>query len=52
MQREAEFRRLIDGMRASLRQMPDALRQRDNDYLHRLLIEQRAFNELLAFRFG
>lgn len=50
--REPEFRRLIDGMAASLRQMPDALGKRDNDYLHRLLIEQRAFDELLAFRFG
>jgi hypothetical protein len=49
---EAEFRRLIDGMLDSLRQMPEALRQRDSGLLHRLLIEQRSFERLLAFRFG
>ena len=49
---EAEFRRLIDGMLNSLRQVPEALRQRDSGMLHRLLIEQRSFERLLAFRFG
>jgi len=49
---EAEFRRLIDGMTASLRQMPAAVRLRDDELLHRLLDEQRAFDRLLAFRFG
>jgi hypothetical protein len=49
---EPEFRRLIDGMGASLRLMPDAIRSRDADYLHRLIIEQRAFERLLRFRFG
>lgn len=49
---EAEFRRLIDGMLNSLSQMPEALRQRDSGLLHRLLIEQRSFEQLLAFRFG
>ena len=49
---EAEFRRLIDGMLNSLSQMPEALRLRDNGLLHRLLIEQRSFERLLAFRFG
>lgn len=29
-----------------------ALRQSDGSYLHRLLIEQRSFEQLLAFRFG
>jgi hypothetical protein len=47
-----EFRRLIDGMLNSLRQTPEALLQRDGNYLHRLLIEQRSFEQLLAFRFG
>ena len=47
-----DFRRLIEGMLNSLRQIPDALRQPDSNYLHRLLIEQRSFEQLLAFRFG
>lgn len=52
MRKEPEFRRLFDGMRASLRQMPDAVRARDGALLHRLLIEQRSFEQLLSFRFG
>ena len=32
--------------------MPDAVRLRDDELLHRLLDEQRAFDRLLAFRFG
>jgi hypothetical protein len=47
-----EFQRLFGGMRASLRQVPAAVAQRDGDYLHRLLIEQRSFERLLAFHFG
>ena len=47
-----EFRRLFDGMRASLRQIPDAVTARDGALLHRLLIEQRSYEQLLAFRFG
>lgn len=49
---EQEFRRLFDGMRESLKQMPHAVRTRDGALLHRLLIEQRSFEQLLAFRFG
>jgi hypothetical protein len=49
---DPEFRRLIDGMTTSLRQIPDAVLMRDASYLHRLLIEQRSFERLLAFRFG
>lgn len=52
VRREPEFRRLIDGMLASLRQTPDAVAARDNALLHRLLIEQRSFERLLAFRYG
>ena len=52
MRKEPEFRRLFDGMRASLRQMPDAVSARDGALLHRLLIEQRSFEQLLSFRFG
>lgn len=49
---DADFRRLIDGFLASLKQVPDALRQNDAGYFHRLIIEQRSFERLLAFRFG
>jgi hypothetical protein len=49
---EPEFRRLIDGMLDSLRQMPEAVEARDGARLHRLLIEQRSFERLLSFRYG
>jgi hypothetical protein len=52
LRKEPEFRRLFDGMLASLRQMPEAVRARDGARLHRLLIEQRSFERLLSFRFG
>jgi hypothetical protein len=48
----AEFRRLIDGALASLAQVPKAVETRDNELLHRLLIELRSFDNLLAFRYG
>lgn len=48
----AEFRRLIDGAFASLAQFPKAIETRDRDLLHRLLIELRSFDNLLAFRYG
>ncbi len=48
----AEFRRLIDGALASLAQVPKAIETRDGDLLHRLLIELRSFDHLLAFRYG
>lgn len=47
-----EFRRLIDGARNSLSQIPAAISRRDTDLLHRLLIELRSFDNLLAFRYG
>jgi hypothetical protein len=47
-----EFRRLVDGARNSLSQVPKAVADRDTDLLHRLLIELRAFDNLLAFRYG
>lgn len=49
---DPEFRRLIDGAAASLASWPKAVETRDGDLLHRLLIELRAFDNLLAFRFG
>jgi hypothetical protein len=47
-----EFRRLIDGARNSLAQIPNAIAERDGNLLHRLLIELRSFDNLLAFRYG
>jgi len=47
-----EFRRLVDGAKASLDFIPKAVAARDTDLLHRVLIELRSFDNLLAFRFG
>jgi hypothetical protein len=50
--REPEFRRLVDGAQAGLARVPEAVTSKDEDLLHRLLIELRSFDNLLAFRFG
>jgi hypothetical protein len=47
-----EFRRLVDGALAGLAGLPDAVARRDSELLGRLLDELRAFDRLLAFRFG
>jgi len=47
-----EFRRLVDGAKASLTLIPKAIATRDTDLLHRVLIELRSFDNLLAFRYG
>lgn len=47
-----EFRRLVDGARAGLALIPRAIASRDSNLLHRILIELRSFDNLLAFRFG
>ena len=47
-----EFRRLVDGAKAGLALIPKAIASRDSDLLHRVLIELRSFDHLLAFRFG
>ncbi len=47
-----EFRRLVDGVKASLALIPKSIETRDADMLHRILIELRSFDNLLAFRFG
>lgn len=52
MRKEPEFRRLVDGAQASLSRIPEAVATGDADLLHRLLIELRSFDNLLAFRFG
>jgi hypothetical protein len=52
VRKSAEFRRLIDGAKAGLALIPKAIATRDSDLLHRVLIELRSFDNLLAFRFG
>jgi hypothetical protein len=47
-----EFRRLIDGAKAGLALIPKAIATRDSNLLHRILIELRSFDNLLAFRYG
>lgn len=47
-----EFRRLIDGAQTSLLLIAKAVTSNDADLLHRVLIELRSFDTLLAFRFG
>ena len=47
-----EFRRLVDGAKAGLALIPKSIATRDGDLLHRILIELRSFDNLLAFRFG
>jgi len=47
-----EFRRLVDGVRASMKFIPQAVAEHDTNLLHRVLIELRSFDNLLAFRFG
>ena len=52
VRKDPEFRRLVDGARHSLTLIPQAIAERDNNLLHRVLIELRAIDNLLAFRFG
>ena len=47
-----EFRRLIDGAKAGLALIPQAIAARDTGLLHRVLIQLRSFDNLLEFRFG
>ena len=47
-----EFRRLVDGAKASLTLIPKAIESHDSDLLHRVLIELRSYDNLLSFRFG
>jgi hypothetical protein len=52
VRKSPEFRRLLDGAKAGLALIPKAIATRDSDLLHRVLIELRSFDNLLAFRFG
>lgn len=47
-----EFRRAIDGAKAGLALVPKAVATRHTDLLHKILIELRSFDTMLAFRFG
>jgi len=47
-----EFRRLVDGIAASLAFVPKAVAERDRDLLYRVIIELRSFDHLLGFRYG
>ena len=47
-----EFRRLVDGAKASLALIPKAIATRDSNLLHRVLIELHSFDNLLSFRYG
>lgn len=49
---DAQFRRLVDGALAGLAFVPKAIDTRDGELLHRVLGELRAFDNLLAFRYG
>lgn len=48
----ADFRRLVDGALTSLALTAKAVAERDRELFHRIVIELRAFDNLLAFRFG
>ncbi len=52
LRKEGEFRRLIDGAKEGLALVPQAVKTHDTALLHRVLIQLRSFDNLLAFRFG
>ncbi len=52
VRKDPEFRRLIDGAQQSLTQIPQAIAQRSTGLLHRIMIELRAIDNLLSFRYG
>ncbi len=52
LSQDPEFRRLVDGVAASLASVPKAIAARDGDLLHRVINELRSFDNLLTFRYG
>ena len=46
------FRRLVDGVMASLALVPQAIAAHDADMLQHVIVELRSFDNLLAFRYG
>ncbi len=52
VRKDADFRRLIDGAKESVAHIPKAVETHDSNLVHRVLIELRAIDNLLTFRFG
>jgi hypothetical protein len=52
VRKEPKFRRLVDGAKQALALIPQAVKTHDTSLLHRVLIQLRSFDNLLAFRFG
>jgi hypothetical protein len=52
VRKDADFRRLIDGAKESLDHIPEAIAKHDSGLVHRVLIELRAIDNLLTFRYG
>lgn len=52
VRKDGEFRRLIDEARSELAKVPQAVKNRDTNQLHRIAGSLRAIDNLLAFRFG
>ena len=52
VRKDPEFRRLIDGAKTSLAHIPQAVATHNTGLVHRVLIELRAIDNLLSFRFG
>lgn len=50
--KDPDFRRLIDGAKESLAHIPKAIATHSSGLVHRVLIELRAIDNLLTFRFG
>ena len=52
VRKDPDFRRLIDGAKESLAHIPQAVATHSSGLVHRVLIELRAIDNLLTFRFG
>jgi hypothetical protein len=52
LSRSGEFRRVVDGVAAALAFVPMAIAARDDDLIHRVIIELQSFDNLLALRHG
>ena len=52
LSQSGEFRRLVDGVAAALAFVPQAIAARDRDLIHRVIIELRSFDGLLALHYG
>ena len=52
IRKDPDFRRLMDGAKSGLDLIRETIAARDAGRLHRILIELRSFDNLLAFRYG